>query len=98
MDGCEDTPMNVRGGGCYFSNVANSEGLVVALGWAGVGKSSDGFGGITSSSPNNLGVCQGDGASPMAHEAFNSLLGTLVDNPRATPLGGVVPVPSNVSN
>ncbi len=98
VDGCEDAPMNMRGGGCHFSNVANSEGLVVALGWAGVGKSSNDFGGITSSSPNNLGVGQGNGASPMAHEVFNSLLGTLVDDPRATPLGGVVHVPSNVSN
>ncbi len=98
MDGCEDAPMNMRGGGYYFSDVANSEGSVVASGRAGVGESSDGFGGITSSSPNNLGVGQGNGASPMAHKAFNSLLGTLVDNPRATPLGGVVHVPSKVLN
>ena len=90
--------MNMRGGGCYFSNVAGSEGLVVASGWAGVCESSGGFGGNTSSSPNNLGVGQGNGASPMAHEAFNSLLGTLVDDPRATPRGGVVHVPSKVLN
>jgi hypothetical protein len=98
VDGCKDAPMNMRGGGCYFSNVADSEGSVVASGWAGVGESSNCFGSITSSSPNNLGVGQGNGASPMAHEAFNSLLGTLVDDPRATPLGGVVHVPSKVSN
>jgi hypothetical protein len=97
-DGCEDTPMNIRGGGCYFTKAADSEGLVVASSWAGVGGSSDSFGSITSSSPNNLGVGQGNGASPMAQEAFNSFLGTLVDNPRATPLGGVVHVPSKVSN
>ncbi len=98
VDGCEDMPMNMRGRGCYFSDVAGSEGSVVALGWAGVGEFSNGFGGITSSSPNNLGVGQGNGASPMAHEAFNSLLGTLFNDPRATPLGGMVHVPSKVSN
>ncbi len=98
VDGGEGTPMNMRGKGCYFYNVANSEGLVVASSWAGVGESSNGFGGITSSSPNNFGVGHGNGASPMAHEAFNSLLGTLVDDPRATPLEGVVHVPSKVSN
>jgi hypothetical protein len=98
VDGGEGVPMNMRGGGCYFSNVANSEGLVVALGWAGVGESSNGFGSITSSSPNNLGVSHGNRASPMAHEVFSSLLGTLVDNPRVTPLGGVVHMPSKVSN
>ncbi len=87
--------MDIRGGGCNFSNAANSGGLVVASGWAGVGKSIDSFGGISSSSLNNLGAGQGNGASP---NAFNFLIDTLVNDQRANPLGGVVHVPSNVSN
>ncbi len=94
-DGCEDAPMDIRGRGCNFSNAADSGGSVVASGWAGVGESVDSFGGISSSSLNNLGADQGNGASP---NAFNFLVDTLVDDQRANPLGGVVHVPSNVSN
>jgi hypothetical protein len=99
VDGCEDAPMNMRGRGCQFSNDADPKGLVVVSVLTGVGKSPNSFGGIASSSPNNFGGGQGNGASPMAREALNShLFGTLANNPRATPLGGVVHVPSNVSD
>jgi hypothetical protein len=99
LDGDDDAPMNMRGGGCQFSDDANPKGLVVVSVLTGVGKSPNSFGGIASSSPNNFGGGQGNGASPMASEALNShLFSTLANDPRATPLGGVVHVPSNVSD
>jgi hypothetical protein len=94
-DGCEDVQMDIRGGGGNFSNAADSGGSVVVSGWAGVGKSIDSFGGISSSSLNNLGAGQGNRASP---NAFNFLVDTLVDDQRANPLRGVVHVPSNILN
>jgi hypothetical protein len=99
VDGGDDAPMNMRGRGCQFSNDADPKGTVVVSVLTGVGESPNSFGGIAFSSPNNFGAGQGNGASPMVSEALNShLFGTLANNPRATPLGGVVHVPSNVSD
>ncbi len=98
-DGGDDAPMNMRGRGCQFSNNADPKRLVVVSVLTGVGESPNSFGGIASSSPNNFGAGQGNGASPMASEAINShLFGTLANNPRAAPIGGMVHVPSNVSD